>query len=478
MFFDEASIASRLHHGNIVQVLDYGTVDGSEFIAMELVDGLDANSAFRMGEERGESLPAAVALYVIAETAYALEYAHAAGVNHDDVTGVVHRDVSPHNILLSWDGDVKLSDFGIAFAETKSERTRTGVIKGKFSFMAPEQAAGKRVDGAADVYALGVTLRLLLGAGTEVDRDASGVALYLDEVHEDLAVQTLLKSMLSLDPGSRPSAGDVAKEAGAFAASVMQGAGRGELKAWLSRVRRERQASALDDLMGLVLVPTGDGRAFTAVRVQGDVNEEVSGEGPTTPFAGESRPESRSERVGVAQPKVKRHSGWTAVSVMAVIGLATVVYLYWGGRGEIHPRPAESSVAVVPSVSFLRMPQRRIPQSLSCLWNLTRPWTSLSVSVSRPARRTRRSSTAARAEPRQPIVAMEVMEAPTTLDFGYIRVPRAAGAGRGASARRWSIDGVYAARDSGTSWSPSTTHSEFRIWRNRVLKSAASGPGA
>ena len=150
MFLDEARIASRLHHGNVVQVLDYGTVDGDELLVMEYADGLDAMRAATIGRTRGTAMPEALALHVAAEVAHALAYAHGLAGSDGAALRIVHRDVSPQNVLLSWDGDVKLSDFGIAvFAAQREEKTATGIVKGKMGYMPPEQAAGKALTGTA-----------------------------------------------------------------------------------------------------------------------------------------------------------------------------------------------------------------------------------------------------------------------------------------------------------------------------------------
>ena len=165
MFLDEARIASQLHHANIVSVLDYGTIDGAEFLAMEYVDGPDAWRAARMARQLDRPIPLAVALHVGAEIAEALAYLHAASDARGVGLGLVHRDVTPHNILLSWQGSVRLSDFGIAFGVTREQRTRTGIVKGKAEFMAPEQSMGAQVSGATDVFALGRTINALVGEG-------------------------------------------------------------------------------------------------------------------------------------------------------------------------------------------------------------------------------------------------------------------------------------------------------------------------
>ncbi|MFK7984725.1 MAG: serine/threonine-protein kinase PknK [Sandaracinaceae bacterium] len=160
MFVDEAKVAMRLNHPNIVQVYAFEQVGEEFLLAMEFLDGLDLGrliSAARRSEGR---LPPELCAYIVSEVAKGLDYAH----NRKDESGVpmdiVHRDVSPQNVLISYDGIVKVADFGIARARLVSEET--GVIKGKFSYMSPEQARGVRVDRRSDVYSLGVLLAELL----------------------------------------------------------------------------------------------------------------------------------------------------------------------------------------------------------------------------------------------------------------------------------------------------------------------------
>jgi hypothetical protein len=160
MFLDEARIASRLHHANIVAILDYGVVDGAPFQVLELVDGVDARTMVRRAT--GGTIPVDVALYVVAQIGHALAAAHEATDASGEPLGLVHRDVSPGNILLSWDGDVKLADFGIAFAKDKSEKTEAGTTKGTLVYMSPEQATGGRLDRRADVFSLGCVLHTLV----------------------------------------------------------------------------------------------------------------------------------------------------------------------------------------------------------------------------------------------------------------------------------------------------------------------------
>jgi serine/threonine-protein kinase len=157
-FLDEARIASRLHHANIVAVLDYGIADGLPFQVLELVEGLDLQSALDLGRPLSPEL----ALQVCVEVTYALSHAHEALGSDGQPLGIVHRDVKPANILVSYDGDVKLGDFGIAFARNRLQQTEAGIAKGTREFMSPEQWMGGAVDGRSDVFSLGCVLYALL----------------------------------------------------------------------------------------------------------------------------------------------------------------------------------------------------------------------------------------------------------------------------------------------------------------------------
>ncbi|MGE0785041.1 MAG: serine/threonine-protein kinase PknK [Sandaracinaceae bacterium] len=156
MFVDEAKVAMRLNHPNIVQVYAFEQVKNEFLLAMEFVDGLDLGRLISAARRQKTRIPHALCAYIVSEVAKGLDYAH----NRKDESGepmdIVHRDVSPQNVLVSYDGIVKVADFGIARARLVSEET--GVIKGKFSYMSPEQARGQRVDRRSDVYSLGVLL--------------------------------------------------------------------------------------------------------------------------------------------------------------------------------------------------------------------------------------------------------------------------------------------------------------------------------
>jgi hypothetical protein len=270
-----------MHHGGIVPILDYGLIDGSEFMAMEYVEGLDALRAVSGPTPDIAPMPEGIALHVTAEIAHALAYIHDLRDDDNRALAIVHRDVSPPNILLSWNGDVKLSDFGIALSreddddDAKNGKSAPGAVQGKLRYMAPEQARGESVGAAADVYALGATLDALLGGGTHgpVNTEESGNAREAAALLRGLSlpVCALLRSWLARVARFRPSAADVAARAGVIASQMLGTDGRSALRAWLEPIRaRMGQTDALDDLMGLCLVPVpagGDGaRTFTISR--------------------------------------------------------------------------------------------------------------------------------------------------------------------------------------------------------------------
>ncbi len=156
-FLDEARLVARLRHTNIVQVYDFGRAGDSWYLALELIDGLDMQELLEALAARGERLPLDVLMLVAMELGHALDYAHRLAIGGAPAH-VVHRDLSPSNVLLSTSGEVKLADFGIAKASTRTHHTATGIVKGKAPYMSPEQAQAQPVDGRTDLFALGVIL--------------------------------------------------------------------------------------------------------------------------------------------------------------------------------------------------------------------------------------------------------------------------------------------------------------------------------
>jgi TonB family protein len=162
MFADEAKLAAQLNHPNIIHIYDLGKVEDSYYIAMEYVEGRDLRSILKSGAEHGLPLPPELALFIASKLAAALDYAHRRKDFEGQDLSLVHRDVSPQNVLISYEGDIKLCDFGIAKAASKSSQTQAGALKGKLQYMSPEQASGNKIDRRSDLFSLGSVLHEML----------------------------------------------------------------------------------------------------------------------------------------------------------------------------------------------------------------------------------------------------------------------------------------------------------------------------
>jgi serine/threonine protein kinase len=162
MFLEEARLVARLSHPNLITILDLTEIEGRHCLAMEYVQGEDVRRLERFARKQERPLPVGLVVRIIADAAAGLAYAHNARDGHGQPLQLVHRDVSPQNVLVGFDGGVKVIDFGVAKAATSGQQTATGVLKGKYPYMSPEQANGMAVDGRSDQFALGVVMWELL----------------------------------------------------------------------------------------------------------------------------------------------------------------------------------------------------------------------------------------------------------------------------------------------------------------------------
>ena len=158
MFLNEAKLAAQLNHPNIVQIYDLGKIGESYFIAMEYIFGRDMRRIIPKADALGIPFPMVYALKIASSVCEGLYYAHARTDLYGNALNIVHRDVTPENIFVSFDGTVKVLDFGIAKAANQIEQTRAGEIKGKLSYMSPEQCMGKPLDNRSDIFSMGVVL--------------------------------------------------------------------------------------------------------------------------------------------------------------------------------------------------------------------------------------------------------------------------------------------------------------------------------
>ena len=162
MFIDEAKIAVQLNHANIAQIFDLGMADGAYYIALEYVPGKVLRTLFENARKTRRPLTVAQACYSIIKICEGLDYAHNKRDGHGRELHIVHRDVSPQNVLISEEGEVKVIDFGIAKAAGRASRTKAGILKGKFGYMSPEQVRGLPLDRRSDIFSLGIILYEIL----------------------------------------------------------------------------------------------------------------------------------------------------------------------------------------------------------------------------------------------------------------------------------------------------------------------------
>jgi eukaryotic-like serine/threonine-protein kinase len=286
MFIDEALLASRIDHPNVVKVEELSCEDGVHFLAMEYVHGPSVGQIIRSLAQAKRVLKVELAVSIAAETAAGLHAAHETRAEDGELLGVVHRDVKPQNLLVSQNGHVKLIDFGIAKARGTHNRSHTGSIKGTLRYLAPEQARAGAVDRRADVYSLGITLWEML----------SGRRLF--QTDSDLELLDLVRN---------PNA---------------------------PRLRSERPdiPQALDDVVAQMLSPSADGRPESALAARRALLEAVPGAAAVTPEAraelveslfGKYLASAALENGRAKNPTVTK--GTKAVSVEAALERMTIV---------------------------------------------------------------------------------------------------------------------------------------------------------
>ena len=269
MFIDEAKLAAQLSHNNIIHIFDLGKVNRSHYIAMEYIEGRDLRSILEECRERDVRMPIELALYITNLLASALDYAHKKRDFDNRALGLVHRDVSPQNVLISYDGDVKLCDFGIAKAASKASQTRAGALKGKLQYMSPEQAWGKDIDHRSDLFSLGLVLFEMLTnekvfSGTselsvlEQVRDPIITAPSMKNSDVDAEVDRIIFLALNAEREERyQSAEDMKRDLERIARKQGKAANRSTLVAFLEGLDPGRQVPPPSEDADKTPVPTG-----------------------------------------------------------------------------------------------------------------------------------------------------------------------------------------------------------------------------
>ncbi len=343
MFIDEAKLAAQLNHNNIIHIYDLGKLGDDYFIAMEYVDGRDLRTILNTARAESRPLPMNLSLLIASRLASALDYAHRKRDFEDRELGLVHRDVSPQNVLISFEGDIKLCDFGIVKAVTKASKTQMGALKGKLQYMSPEQAWGRPVDARSDIFSLGSLLFEML-TGRRLFSGESEISV-LDAVREGritaprdldprlpLEVNALVLKALARDPDDRfETAGEMQREIDGILSSLKPTPTQGDLGDYLKRLFGP-EAKAPEAASGAAGVTASSGPSGPAVPAAARPAEVAV----VTPAAGARVEESETTR--------GRGALWGAIAAAAVLGV--VGYLVFG-RGASSPPPPASSPAPV-----------------------------------------------------------------------------------------------------------------------------------
>ncbi len=206
MLVDEAKIAVQLSHVNVGQIFDLGHIDGTYYIAMEFIDGKDLYQLLVKCSELDIQIPFDVIAFIAMETCAGLQYAHTKSDNYGRPLELIHRDISPQNVLISYDGEVKIVDFGIAKASQRSRETESGVIKGKFFYMSPEQAWGDDIDGRTDIFSTGICLYEMI-TGQMLYNEDKALALL------DMVRRAEIPDMRALRPDLPPQLEQITRKA-------------------------------------------------------------------------------------------------------------------------------------------------------------------------------------------------------------------------------------------------------------------------
>ncbi len=363
MFIDEAKLAAQLNHNNIIHIYDLGKIDRSYYIAMEYIEGQDLRSLLKKCRDREDHPPIPISLHIATMLASALDYAHRKQDFEDRDLGLVHRDVSPQNVLISKDGDIKLCDFGIAKAVSKASHTRAGALKGKLQYMSPEQAWGKSIDHRSDIFSLGLVLYEML-TGTKVFAGDSELSIleqvrnpkvaapsdFNSDVPED--VEKVVLKALESDPGDRYQS---AREFQSDLEEVMRKYGWTVDPAALARFMRElAKDKKFTQIPGRKVSTKKTAKAKKSAVATPPVKP-LPAAPPAEPKPLETLPKDGAEPVAVEEAAaVAGASGggesfpmkWLLISVAALVIVVGGLWVVMSGGGSESPPQKDNSPAV------------------------------------------------------------------------------------------------------------------------------------
>lgn len=350
MFLDEARLAAQLNHANVVQTYEVGTEGDRHVIVMEYLEGQALSTILRRGQAIGQPLPIAMHLRIISAVLEGLQYAHELSAYDGSPLTLVHRDVSPQNVFVTYDGQVKVLDFGIAKASSSSTNTATGVVKGKIAYMAPEQMVAEGVDRRADVYSVGCML-WALATGRKLWKDTSDVQILRAVLHGEVAPprsvnpecdeeldRIVMKALAAHREHRYQSAlelqDDLERYCDARAIPTRQKQ-IGEYVAGLFSNTRAELKALVERQLHLVADDSAPLPAASAVLQEGTQTRRADGSDSFPRSIGGSSTADVSVEVPAVPQKRRRLLGYTALAVSVVL----IALVLWASRG---PRSAEA----------------------------------------------------------------------------------------------------------------------------------------
>nr|HYU34209.1 serine/threonine-protein kinase [Thermoanaerobaculia bacterium] len=359
MFIDEAKLAAQLSHPNIVHIYDLGKIGRDYYIAMEYVEGKDLRSLLNASRRKGMPLTLGLSLLIAARLASALDYAHRKRDFEGKELALVHRDVSPQNVLLTHEGDVKLCDFGIAKAVSKAGQTQMGSLKGKLQYMSPEQAWGRPVDARSDIFSLGAVLFEML-TGERLFSGDSEMSI-LEAVRHGrirtprdidpsipVEVDEIVTRALAYDVRDRfQSAGEMMQRIEGVLHTLVPSPGPGELAAYLARVTAPEPSSG-----DALFIPPPSPVAIPAHLPDPEVPPSLFTP-ELTPLPAEAAPVAAVTPLGdvhVEETGGRRSRLFLVVAIVVLLAAVIVTFFFLRGRhgGEAAP-PAATGPAAQPA---------------------------------------------------------------------------------------------------------------------------------
>jgi serine/threonine-protein kinase len=341
MFLDEARLVAQLSHPNIAQIYELGQEDGEYYIAMEYIQGMDLDELLARCKREQGYVPAETAARIIVGALQGLDFAHEATDRDGMALGIIHRDVTPHNIFVSNEGVPKLLDFGVAKAASQKSKTQTGAVKGKYAYMAPEQVQSRQLDRRVDVFAAGIVLYELLTGEKPFGEELAAVSNILHEPHTDPrehranvpdALVAVIDKALQKDKAQRYQTADLmVRDLESFLQSRPNYVGPRELAAFVRRLQGLPTPRVADNGTFIEKAEDVDSAREQARAAAQAAKQQEQEQSPSTPS---SAPTTVRE-AGVSGTGPSRAVIFSIVGLLAIVVLAAGVAAYIFVTGNV-----------------------------------------------------------------------------------------------------------------------------------------------